>query len=96
MGWKRGQWWAICDVCGFKFLSGQLKERWDGLMVDEACYETRHPQEFIKAVKEAQPPWTNPEGDGLDVSPDYTLLQYWVDGYAVGDGDVNPYVEELI
>ena len=57
---------SICDVCGFKYKSSQLRKRWDGAMVCKADYETRHPQDFVKArpernnVKDARPrpePW---------------------------------------
>lgn len=78
--WKRGQWYAVCDVCGFKFLSGVMRERWDGLTVDPACWETRHPQELIRPVKEQTPAWTNPEPDDLAISPhDYTEYNYDTD-----------------
>lgn len=52
---------AICDCCGFKFKQSQLRKRWDGAMVCAADYETRHPQDFVKArpernnVKNARP-----------------------------------------
>ena len=55
-------WNAICDVCGFKFKASQLRKRWDGLLVDSACYESRHPQEFVRGKADKQvPKWTRPE-----------------------------------
>ena len=75
--WKRGQWLAVCDVCGWEFLSGELRERWDGLMVDKACWETRHPQEFIKAVKESTIPWARPEPTDVFVSEEYVETLYY-------------------
>ena len=39
---------AICDVCGFQFKGHELKKRWDGLMVCDADYETRHPMDFYR------------------------------------------------
>jgi hypothetical protein len=78
MSWKRGQWLAICDVCGFQFLSGKLKQRWDGLMVDEACFETQHPQEFIRPVRESTIPWSAPPSE-LNISPtDYIDSGYFL------------------
>lgn len=77
-GYKKGQWLTICDVCGFQFLSGKMKRRWDGLMVDDACFETRHEQEFIRGVKESTIPWSRPEPEGIDVSPFfYVEIGYW-------------------
>lgn len=39
-----GQWRVICDVCGFKFHSNDLRKRWDNLMVCEKDWELKHPQ----------------------------------------------------
>lgn len=58
---KRG-WKAVCDRCGFWFHSYELRRTWDGLMVHDACYETRHPQDFVKGIIDKQTvPWTRPE-----------------------------------
>ncbi len=43
-----GQWNIICDVCGFKFKSGEVRKRWDGLMVCSKDYETDHPQKYLR------------------------------------------------
>ena len=43
---------AICDVCGFKKKQSQLKKRWDGAMVCSEDWESRHPQDMIKARPE--------------------------------------------
>jgi len=56
-----GQWNAICDICGFKYKSGQLKKNWRGLWVCEKDWEARNPQDFIKVREERiAPPWTRP------------------------------------
>ena len=61
-GWVPGRWSAICDVCGFRYHSDQIRERWDGLKVCSKDWEQRHPQDFIKAIKEdITPPWTRVE-----------------------------------
>jgi hypothetical protein len=60
--YKPGQWNTICDVCGFQFKSGELRERWDGMMVCGPDWEPRHPQEFIKVPKDNPAvPWARPE-----------------------------------
>lgn len=51
-GWKKGDNYAICDVCGLRYLSSELSKRWDGLVVCEDDWESRHPQEFVRAVKD--------------------------------------------
>ena len=52
---------AICDVCGFRYAWDDLRERWDGFMVCPEDFETRHPQDFVRAVPDSKPlPWTRP------------------------------------
>jgi len=74
--YKPKVWNAYCDSCGFKFKSDQLVKRWDGMMVDRACWEPRQPQDFLRAVKETSNilPWTRPDTDGISVGPNYVTL----------------------
>ena len=54
-----GDWNAVCDVCGFNFKASELKENWKGQRVCDKDFETRHPQEFVRARPETiSPPWT--------------------------------------
>lgn len=71
--YKSGEWNAICDVCGFKFKSNQLKERWDGFMVCTRDYETRHPMDFLRGREELSNklPWTRPRPTDEHVSVTY-------------------------
>jgi hypothetical protein len=39
--------WAICDECGQRYRRGQLRTRWDGLLVCRADWEPRNPQDFV-------------------------------------------------
>jgi len=60
--YDRGDWKAICDVCGREFKSSKLKQRWDGLMVDMLCWEPRQPQDFVRGVPDPQlVPWVRDE-----------------------------------
>ena len=60
---ERGDWNALCDVCGFKFKASELRKRWDNLRVCEKDWELRHPQDFLKSRRDNQSvPWTRPEG----------------------------------
>lgn len=60
--WKSGEWNALCDECGFKFKSSDLRKRWDGLMVCPDDWETRHPQDFLRPITDEYPlPWTRPD-----------------------------------
>lgn len=61
-----------CDVCGFIYKFDQLKKRWDGLMVCDNDYETRHPQDFIKIPEpEKAPDWIRPDVLTETVTVDY-------------------------
>jgi len=79
--YRHGQWNAICDRCGFKFKSNQLKKEWNGLRTCHGagtnnCWEPRHPQDFKRGKPDRQaPPWTKPEPVDVfrgpnDVTPD--------------------------
>lgn len=69
-----GQWNALCDVCGFKHKSGELRKRWDGLMVCDKDWEQRHPQDLLRVKSEKiAPPWVR-----TDPPPVYvTVCNIW-------------------
>lgn len=92
--YKPKAWNALCDVCGFKKKSFDLRKRWDGMYCCHTCWEPRHPQDFLRARKETSNrlPWTRPDHDGADVSPNYITL-YVADGW-VEDVVTNTYFEE--
>ena len=70
-----GDWAAICDQCGMKYKASQLRKRYDGFMVCSADWETRHPQEFVRAVPDNRPlPWTRPEAPDQFISVTYNPL----------------------
>lgn len=70
MGYRKGDWKAICDRCGREFMASQLRKTYDGLMVCGPDWEPQHPQELIRTrTREGQPPpWTRPE------APDHETL----------------------
>ena len=46
---------GICDRCGFRRKLHQLRKEWTGLKVcSDTCWEPRHPQEFVRGVKDDQ------------------------------------------
>ena len=87
MSYKKGVWDVVCDVCGFKFKSDKLKERWDGLMVCKEDWETRHPQDFLRPVKESTIPWSRPEPADVYVEIDFKGSGYALDGYFAPNPD---------
>lgn len=62
-----GQWNVVCDRCGTYQKSGDVTKTWDGLIVckpeiKRGCFEPRHPQDFVRAVKDDQSvPFTRPD-----------------------------------
>ena len=72
----RGSHNVICDVCGLKYKNSALKKRWDGVMVCEWDFETRHPQEFVRSRPDASRlPWTRTDADNLQLyTPTWGLI----------------------
>lgn len=68
-----GEWWVVCDQCGLKAHASKMVKRWDGLIVHQeesfGCFETRHPQDFVRAVPDLQKvPFTRPEPTDVETS----------------------------
>lgn len=66
-GWNyvSGDWWIYCDVCSEKIKASSAKQRWDGLITCGQCWESRHPQDFIRVrVDKVSVPWSRNFGKG--------------------------------
>lgn len=50
--YKPGDWNAVCSCCGHKFKASQLQKHWQGQMRCARCMEPRHPQDFVRGVKD--------------------------------------------
>tara|TARA_R110000868_G_scaffold105792_1_gene290515 strand:+ start:205 stop:759 length:555 start_codon:yes stop_codon:yes gene_type:complete len=71
--YSRGNWNAVCDVCGREYKSTDLRKRWDNLWVCFQDYEIRQPQDFVRGVADTQAvPWARPEGADTFVPINYT------------------------
>lgn len=69
---KLGTWNVVCQVCGFKYKSDELKKRWDGLYVCDKDFEHRHPMDFYKARGETKSiPWSSPEPSETHITVNY-------------------------
>ena len=44
-----GEFNVTCDVCSKKIKAHEAKQRWDGFIVCPDDYESRHPQDFVRA-----------------------------------------------
>lgn len=67
--YKKGSHAAICDRCGFKRKSDDLRKEWTGLMVcKDTCWEARHPQDFLRGKKDdSSVEWTRSEPADVEV-----------------------------
>lgn len=45
---------ATCDRCGFEFDLDHLRKEWTGFMVCAKCFDHRHPQDFVRGVRDSQ------------------------------------------
>jgi hypothetical protein len=71
--WASGSWNVICDSCGRQFKAGDLKLRWDGLMVCQGDWEPRQPQDFVRGVADIQAPvWTRPQSSDTFIPINWT------------------------
>lgn len=55
MSYKAYQWNVVCDVCGVEYKSGQVRKRWDGLLVCADDFELDHPQKYIRVHSDPVP-----------------------------------------
>lgn len=53
--YKSGTWNIICDLCGKKCKSDEVRKRWDGLIVCAADYETRQLLDLIRPYPPERP-----------------------------------------
>lgn len=49
-GWKSGDYWMECDICGFDYRRSQMRERWDGLWTCKKDWEPRHELDFLRSI----------------------------------------------
>lgn len=59
-----GDWNAVCFECGRKRKASTLKKHWQGYWVCPEHWEPRHPQDFVRGVKDTiTPPFQQPPED---------------------------------
>lgn len=85
--YKKGVWNCICQRCGFKFKSDQITKEWTGLLVCRECFETRHPQDFLRGRAEIQKvPFTAPEPTDTFVTVNYVASTVGTQGNDIPSG----------
>lgn len=88
--YKKGSWNVIDDVTGFKEKAGDLKERWDGIRTTKENWEPRHPQDFIKAVKDDMSvPYVRPRTPDIFVNNPGALAQSVVNEAPLNGSEYN-------
>lgn len=55
-GFQPGNYWVVCDRCAFSYRRSDMRKEWNGLVVCKKCWETRHPQDFVRAVSDTIAP----------------------------------------
>lgn len=72
--YDKGNWKAICDVCGRLYKATMLQKRWDGLMCCDDDWEIRQPQDFVKGQADHQiAPWLRDESANT-----FVPIGYWM------------------
>lgn len=65
---------AICDVCGFKYKLSDLRKRWDGMLVCNEDWESRHPLDYPPSIRPNSVPEDtrpdNPNPEFVDIRPE--------------------------
>ena len=73
--YDKGNWIAMCDVCGRKYKASTLKKRWDGLMCCDHDWEIRQPQDFVRGIADTQiAPWLRSEPSDSFIAVTLSLL----------------------
>jgi hypothetical protein len=49
---SRGEYNVTCDRCGRKLKSSQVSKEWTGLIVCRSCLDERHPQDYVRGVRD--------------------------------------------
>jgi len=63
-GFHPGDWLAACFQCGRERLASTMRKHWQGYWVCPEHWEPRHPQDFVRGVKDDQTvPWAQPQTD---------------------------------
>ena len=67
--YKAGEYLVHCDQCARQFYASEVQKRWDGLMVCKDDYESRHSQDFVRAVPDSPPlPFVRKNAADIDLA----------------------------
>lgn len=91
-----GDWNAVCSMCGRKRKASEMVRNWQGMFRCPEHNETRHPQEYVRAVPDVQtPPWVQPPCDEF-AAVCFPLDITGIADYAVADCAICEYVSPFV
>ncbi len=62
-GIRPGDWLFNCQKCGRTMYGSEVRQEWTGLRGHAGCIDARHPQEYVRGVRDDQTvPFANPPG----------------------------------
>ncbi len=72
-GYVPGDYWVTDDRTGFSMRSSEMTEEWTGYVVHKDEWEPRHPQDFVRGVKDNISPSgaVRPEDEDTEIEKDY-------------------------
>ena len=75
MAYKPGDYFMICDRCGFKKYASEMKKEWNGSMTCPDCFEEKHPQYFSPTGKHERQTVSphRPEGEDVFITTPITV-----------------------
>lgn len=63
-GIRPGDWLYNCQRCGFTIYGSEVRREWTGLRVCSKCWDPRHPQDFLRGIRDDQAvPFANSPGE---------------------------------
>ena len=94
--YKKGTYNAVCDICGFEYKADEMRKNWKGLYVCKKDFETRHPQDYLRArVENTSVPWCRPEPEDVFIPLCTLTTQQAIAGIGVAGCMVTSYVSNL-
>lgn len=72
----------VCDLCGGTYYASTARKQWDGLITCRKCWNQKHPQLEVKAVKDVQKSnIIRPRPTDRFIHDYYIAVDYWEPGY---------------
>jgi hypothetical protein len=92
--YDKGDWIAVCDSCGRYYKASTMRKRWDGLMVCNADWEPRQPQDYVRGKAERQiPTWTRSKSEDtyiLGCTTQTAIVGYASAGCLIAGNTIHP------